>query len=186
MNSLEGNGNGVAAAPMNHSTPDQRNEDLESLKQQTEQLYKRLQEADSKVAQFQQKLQEVSQQAEAATTLAQSEQQDKQGILQQLWDVVASRDSLRGKLGNLTKQRNDLERQLNNVTQERDRLQHELKRMMENLVAANRSVESLEAEYDQDLTELANAYRAMNPAQRLALPPALKNLLDQIERDYWK
>lgn len=178
MNSLEHSGNGTTEDSLNHS-PGRPLEDLESLRQQTEQLYEQLSEADAK-------LNLVTQQAEEATRLAQREQHEKQGLLQQLWDAISSRDSLRGKLGNMTKQRNQLQRKLSQMTEDRNRLQQELQAIMGNLVSSNQAIAQLETEYDQDLTELANAYRAMNPAQRLSLPPALKNLLDQIEHDYWK
>lgn len=112
----------------------------------------------------------LRQEAEQTSALVRQEQQEKKGILQKLKDAIASRNSMRGRLGNMTAQRNKAHEQL--------------KVTMDKLGEANQQVGAIQQEYDQDMEEMAKAYQEMSPQQRSSLPLKLRRLLDQVARDY--
>jgi chromosome segregation ATPase len=133
------------------------------LNHQHEQLWQQIEEDSVGIAKLQQEVEQTS-------ALVRQEQQEKKGILQKLKDAIASRDSMRGRLGNMTAQRNKATEQL--------------KVTMDRLVEANQQVGAIQQEYDQDMEEMAKAYQEMSPEQRSSLPPKLRHLLNQVAKDY--
>jgi chromosome segregation ATPase len=133
------------------------------LNQQHNQLWQQIEEDNVEKLRLQQEVEQTS-------ALVRQEKQEKQGILQRLMDAIASRNSMRGRLGNMTAQRNKATEQL--------------KVTMDRLVEANQQVGALQQEYDQDMEEMAKAYQEMSPEQRSSLPPKLRHLLDQVAKDY--
>jgi hypothetical protein len=49
---------------------------------------------------------------------------------------------------------------------------------------AYQQVGALQTEYDQDMTELAQAYQTVSLEQRANFPEPLRTLLEQLEQDY--
>ncbi|MBW4513632.1 MAG: hypothetical protein KME11_00225 [Timaviella obliquedivisa GSE-PSE-MK23-08B] len=140
------------------------------LNQQHNQLWQQIEEKDVETLRLQQEVEQTS-------ALVRQEQQEKKGILHKLMeaiaskkDAIASRNSMRGRLGNMTAQRN--------------KAQEQLKLTMDKLVEANQQVSAIQQEYDQDMEEMAKAYQEMSPTQRSSLSPKLKHLLDQVAKDY--
>ncbi len=81
-----------------------------------------------------------------------------------------SRDSLRGKLANMTAQRN--------------RLLKAQKRNIEKLLEIKVQLDQIQEDFNQDMAELADAYKHTPLESRHLLPQKLKDLLDKIEEDY--
>lgn len=133
------------------------------LNQQHNQLWQQLEEKSVGIEKLQQDVEQTS-------ALVRQEQQEKKGILHKLMDAIASRNSMRGRLGNMTAQRNKATEQL--------------KVTMDKLVEANQQVGAIQQEYDQDMEEMAKAYQEMSPEQRSSLPSKLRHLLDQVAKDY--
>lgn len=133
------------------------------LNQQHNQLWQQIEEKNVDVEKLQQEVEQTS-------ALVRQEQQEKKGILYKLMDAIASRNSMRGRLGNMTAQRNKATEQL--------------KVTMDKLVEANQQVGAIQQEYDQDMEEMAKAYQEMSPEQRSSLPSKLRHLLDQVAKDY--
>jgi len=138
-------------------------EENDRLKHQHNQLWQQIEENSADVEKLQQEVEQTS-------ALVRKERQEKQGIIQKLMDAIASRNSMRGRLGNMTAQRNKATEQL--------------KVTMDKLVEAHQQIGAIQQEYDQDMEEMAKAYQEMSPAQRSALPSKLKHLLEQVAQDY--
>lgn len=138
-------------------------EENDRLKQQHGQLWQQIEESSADVEKLQQEVEQKS-------ALVRQGQQEKQGIIQKLMEAIASRNSMRGRLGNMTAQRNKATEQL--------------KVTMDNLVEANQQIGAIQQEYDQDMEEMAKAYQEMSPEQRDALPSKLRHLLAQVAKDY--
>ena len=145
-------------------------EENDRLNQQHNQLWQQIEEKNVGIEKLQQEVEQTS-------ALVRHEQQEKKGILHRLMDAIASRDdaiasrnSMRGRLGNMTAQRN--------------RAHEQLKVTMDRLVKANQQVDAIQQDYDQDMEEMATAYQEMSPQQRSSLPPKLRHLLDQVAKDY--
>jgi chromosome segregation ATPase len=138
-------------------------EENDRLNQQHEQLWQQIEESNVDVEKLQQEVEQTS-------ALVRQEQQEKQGIFHKLMDAIASRNSMRGRLGNMTAQRNKATEQL--------------KVTMDRLVEANQQVGAIQQEYDQDMEEMAKAYQEMSLEQRSSLPSKLRHLLDQVAKDY--
>ncbi|MBD2464905.1 hypothetical protein H6G89_28275 [Oscillatoria sp. FACHB-1407] len=113
---------------------------------------------------------ELQKAVEEATAIAHREQQEKQTLMQRLQDAIASRNSMRGRLGNMTAQRN--------------KMFQALKTNIDRLTEAHQRISQLQQEYDSDMAEFARVYREITPEQRRALPPKLRRLLEQVARDY--
>jgi len=138
-------------------------EENDRLNQQHNQLWQQIEEKSVGIEKLQQEVEQTS-------ALVRQEKQEKQGLFQKLKEAIASRNSMRGRLGNMTAQRNKATEQL--------------KVTMDRLVEANQQVGAIQQEYDHDMEEMAKAYQEMSPAQRSSLSPKLKHLLDQVAKDY--
>jgi chromosome segregation ATPase len=138
-------------------------EENDRLNQQHDQLWQQIEENSVEKLRLQQEVEQTS-------ALVRQEKQEKQGIFQKLMDAIASRNSMRGRLGNMTAQRNKATEQL--------------KVTMDRLVEANQQVGAIQQEYDQDMEEMAKAYQEMSLEQRSSLPSKLRHLLDQVAKDY--
>lgn len=140
------------------------------LNQQHNQLWQQIEEDNVGIEKLQQEIEQTSALVRQEKQEKQGLQQEKQGIIQKLMEAIASRNSMRGRLGNMTAQRNKATEQL--------------KVTMDRLVEANQQVGAIQQEYDQDMEEMAKAYQETSPEQRSSLPPKLRHLLDQVAKDY--
>lgn len=155
----------------------QRLQELESYKQQADQYWEQYLKAEDEAEKY-------KQEAEQASAVVRKKKQENRNLLQRLMDAIQSRNSMRGKLGNMTAQRNRALRQVEKLTGQNREVMLQLKSTTDKLGEVYQRVSSLEAEYDQDMTELAGAYQEMDWEQRAQLPPKLRQLLDQVEQDY--
>lgn len=145
-------------------------EENDRLNQQHERLWQQIDEDNVEKLRLQQEVEQTSALVRQEKKEKQGLQKENQGILQRLIDAIASRNSMRGRLGNMTAQRNKATEQL--------------KVTMDRLVEANQQVSAIQQEYDQDMEEMAKAYQETSPEQRSSLPPKLRHLLDQVAKDY--
>ena len=148
-----------------------------NLKQQVDHAWQQFEVVNIEREQLQSQQEELQSQQEElqriaaeATAIARREQHQNQGLMHKLQEAIASRNSMRGKLGNMTAQRN--------------KLYTALKTNVDRLTSAHQQVTRLQQEYDSDMAEFARVYLEMTPDQRRALPIKLRRLLEQVARDY--
>ncbi len=152
-------------------------EELANYKHQSDQLWTQLEDTESQNQQLQQE-------AEAASKLVRQERKKNEGLLQRLMNAIQSRNSMRGRLGNMTAQRNRALRQVEKLATQNREVFGQLKHTTDKLSEAYQQIGVLQADYEQDMTELAQAYREVDPKQLQQLPPKLRQLLEQINHDY--
>lgn len=152
-------------------------EELESRRKQVDDLWNQLEVSDAELAR-------QKQEAEKANTVTRKRKQENENLLQRLMNAVKSRNSMRGRLGNMTMQRNRALRQVETLTGQNREVMQQLKHTTDKLGEAYQQVGAIQTEYDQDMAELAQAYRNVSLEQRASLPKQLCTLLDQLEQDY--
>ncbi len=152
-------------------------EELEARRRQVEQLWNDLVQADEELA-------KQKKAVEQTTSQLKKQRHKNENLLQRLMSAIQSRNSMRGRLGNMTMQRNRALRQVEHLTEQYRTATQELKVATEQLGAAYQQVHTLEAEHDQDMTDIARAYQSVSLAQRAQLPEQFRQVLDQIEQDY--
>lgn len=177
MKNLNRKNHPVAPVVARHHALAQQLEELESRRRQVDDLWSQLETADAELVR-------QKQEAEKASTLARQRKQQNEGLLQRLMNAIKSRNSMRGRLGNMTMQRNRAIRQVEQLTCQNRTVMEQLKQTTDRLGEAYQQVGALQADFEQDMTELAQAYQAASLEQRAALPAALRSLLDQVEQDY--
>jgi len=155
----------------------QRMDELESRRKQVDELWYKLEAADVE-------LKNQQQAAEKASAKAIKHKQENENLLQRLMNAIKSRNSMRGRLGNMTMQRNRAIRQVETLTDQNREVMEQLKFTTDKLGEAYQQVGALQTEYDQDMTELAQAYEAVSLEQRANFPEPLRTLLEQLEQDY--
>lgn len=177
MKDLSRNSNHVTPSQGHHYSIAQKMEELEGYRKQADEFYDKFIQAEETAEKF--KLE-----AEQASKLAKKRKQKNQNLIQRLMDAVKSRNSMRGRLGNMTMQRNRALRQVEAITAQNREVMEQLKQTTDKLGESYQQLGSLQAEYVQDMTELAISYQEVAIETRAALPDNLRNLLDQIEQDY--
>ena len=91
---------------------------------------------------------------------------------------------MRGRLGNMTAQRNRVLRQVEELENQKQEIFQQLKTTTDKLGEAYQRIGVVQEEYEQDMTELAQAYREVDLKQCEQLPPKLRELLEQINDNY--
>lgn len=177
MKSLNRNQNGASPDQIHHYNLAQQMEELESRRQQVDTLWRDLAEADAELA-------KQKQAAEQASIQVKKQRRENANLLQRLMSAIQSRNSMRGRLGNMTMQRNRALRQVEHITEQYRTATQELKATTDRLGEAYQQTNRIQAEYDQDMTELARAYQEVSPEQRAHLPENFRQLLDQLEQDF--
>jgi chromosome segregation ATPase len=104
-------------------------EENDRLNQQHERLWQQIDEDNVEKLRLQQEVEQTSALVRQEKKEKQGLQKENQGILQRLIDAIASRNSMRGRLGNMTAQRNKATEQL--------------KVTMDRLVEANQQVSAI-------------------------------------------
>lgn len=177
MKNLDRSRNQVAPEYIQAHNQGRLREEKDNLKQQVEHAWQQLDAANSELGavnsereQLQSQQAELQRIAAEATAIARREQHQNQGLMHKLQEAIASRNSMRGKLGNMTAQRN--------------KLYTALKTNVDRLTTAHQQVTRLQQEYDSDMAEFARVYLEMTPDQQYALPIRLRLLLEQVARDY--
>lgn len=177
MKNLNRAQNSVPASLAHQHNLAQRMDELESRRKQVDDLWNKLEAADAELEN--QKLT-----AEKASAKAIKRKQENENLLQRLMTAITSRNSMRGRLGNMTMQRNRAIRQVEKLTGQNREIMEQLKLSTDKLGEVYQQVGALQTEYDQDMTELAQAYQAVSLDQRAQLPEQLRTLLEQLEREY--
>jgi hypothetical protein len=177
MKNLDRSKNQVSTTQAHSYNMAQKLQELESYKQQADQLWQQYLDAEDEKEKYKKEAEQVS-------AIVQTRQKENQNLLQRLLNAIKSRNSMRGKLGNMTAQRNRALRQVEKLTAQNREVMLQLKTTTDKLGEAYQQVGALQAEYDQDMLELAGAYQEMTWEQRATLPPKLRQLLDQLEREY--
>jgi len=177
MRNLERGRGQASATQVHHYNLAKNMEELESRRKQVDDLWNRLEAADQELAQQQQD-------AEKASAIARKRKRENENLLQRLMNAIKSRNSMRGRLGNMTMQRNRAIRQVEALTVQNRQVMGELKVTTDKLGEAYQQINAVQQEYNQDMTELAQAYQRVDFELRSRLPESLKVLLDQLEQDY--
>ena len=177
MKNLNRSQNQANPSQVHHHNLAKQAEELESRRQQVDQLWNDLVQADEELA----KQKKV---VEQTTSQIKKQRHKNENLLQRLMSAIQSRNSMRGRLGNMTMQRNRALRQVEQLTERYRTATQELKTATEQLGSAYQQVHKVETEYDQDMTEIACAYQAVSLEQRAQLPDQFRQVLDQIEQDY--
>jgi DNA repair exonuclease SbcCD ATPase subunit len=167
----------VPTTLVHHHNLAQQMEELESRRQQVDELWGQLEAADAELI-------KQKQEAEQASKVARQRKKENENLLQRLMNAIKSRNSMRGRLGNMTMQRNRAIRQVEKLTAQNREVMEQLKLTTDKLGEAYQQINTVQTEYDQDMTELARAYQDVSLEQRANLPEALRTLLDQLEQDY--
>ncbi|MDX2216332.1 MAG: hypothetical protein SFY66_23915 [Oculatellaceae cyanobacterium bins.114] len=163
MKNLDRNRNQVSSQHVEYFKQGRLHQENEDLRKQVDHAWQQFEAVNAQGEELQKTVEEV-------TAIAHREQQEKQSLMHKLQDAIASRNSMRGRLGNMTAQRN--------------KLFEALKTNIDRLTDAHQKINQLQQEYDSDLAEFARVYLEMTPEQRRALPPKLRRLLEQVARDY--
>lgn len=169
----------------NQASPDQikayklgqLQQQVESYEQERIQLWNQFEEIEFEKDAIQKDLEETY-------SIALQEREKSKGLLQRLMSAVESRDSMRGRLGNMTAQRNRVLRQVEELESQKQEIFQQLKTTTDKLGEAYQQIGVVQEEYEQDMTELAQAYREVAPEQCEQLPPKLRELLEQINDNY--
>lgn len=177
MKNLNRTQNSVPASLAHQHNLTQRMDELESRRQQVDDLWNKLEAADVELA-------NQKQAAEQASAKAIKRKRENENLLQRLMTAIKSRNSMRGRLGNMTMQRNRAIRQVEKLTGQNREVMEQLKLTTDKLGEVYQQVGTLQTEYDQDMTELARAYQEVSLEQRANLPQPLRTLLEQLAQDY--
>lgn len=145
-------------------------EENASLREQVDLAWQQFEIVNAQTEELRSRQEALQQTAQEATAIVQREQRENLKLTQKLQEAIASRNSMRGRLGNMTAQRN--------------KLYEALKTTINRLTEANQRVTRLQQEYDSDMAEFARVYLEMTPDQQQALPVRLRRLLQQVARDY--
>ncbi len=155
----------------------QRLQELESYKQQADELWQKCQEVEEQAEKF-------KQEAETSSAMTHAKEKENRNLLQRLMDAIQSRDSMRGRLGNMTSQRNRAVRKVEDLTGQYREATLQLKATMDKLGESYQQLDTVRQEQVEDMTEFATAYQKVSPEVRSMLPEALKELLEQVEQDF--
>jgi chromosome segregation ATPase len=177
MKNLNRSQNQALPAQVHHHNWAKQAEELASRRQQVDQLWNDLVQADEELA-------KQKKAVEQTTSQLKKQRHKNENLLQRLMSAIQSRNSMRGRLGNMTMQRNRALKQVERLTEQYRTATQELKTTTEKLGEAYQQVHKVEAEYDQDMTDIAHAYQLVSLAQRAQLPEQFRQILDQIEQDY--
>ncbi|MGF1571029.1 MAG: hypothetical protein ACFCVD_23630 [Nodosilinea sp.] len=177
MRNLDRSRHQASAAHVHQFNLAKQQEELESRRQQVDDLWNQLNASDIELA-------NQKEAAEKSAALARKRKQENENLLQRLMNAIQSRNSMRGRLGNMTMQRNRAIRQVETLTAQNREVMTELKHTTDKLGEAYQQVGALQVDYEQDMAELAQAYQHVDLKQRAHLPEKLKSLLDQMEQDY--
>lgn len=177
MKNLNRSQNQALPSQVHHHNWAKQAEELESRRKQVDDLYDELTQADEELA-------KQKKAVEQTTSQLKKQRHKNENLWQRLMSAIQSRNSMRGRLGNMTMQRNRALKQVEHLTDQYRTATQELKTATEQLGAAYQQVHKVEAEYDQDMTEIARAYQGVSLAQRAQLPDQFRQVLDQIEQDY--
>jgi chromosome segregation ATPase len=155
----------------------QRLQDLESYKQQADELWQKYLEAEEQAEKF-------KQESASSAAVTRKKENENKNLLQRLLDAIQSRNSMRGRLGNMTAQRNRALRQVEKLTGQYREATVQLKAGMDKLGESYQQLDVVRQEQVKDMTEFAIAYQKVSPEVRAMLPAELEELLDQVEQDY--
>ncbi|WP_198807706.1 hypothetical protein [Leptolyngbya sp. BL0902] len=155
----------------------QADEEIERQKQAVEQVHLQLTQADEEITRQKQAFEEAS-------LKLKEQHHHNQQLLQRLKTAIQSRNSMRGRLGNIVRQHNRVLQQVNQLMDRYKTAMQNLKTTTEQLGKAYQKIHAVEAEYDQDMTEIARAYQDVSFEQRAQLPEQLRQILEKIEQDY--
>lgn len=184
MKNLDRSKASVSATQAHYHNQGRRQEELESYRKQSDDLWNQLQEADREIEQQKQAAALAKQEAKQAAALASKRKRENENLFQRLMGAIQSRNSMRGRLGNMTMQRNRAMQQAEKLAEKNRVVMQKLKDATDRLGESFQQMNQLEADYARDKTELAQAYQAMSFEQRASLPDPLRQLLDQLEQDY--
>lgn len=184
MKNLDRSKASVSATQAHYHNQGRRQEELESYRKQSDDLWNQLQEADREIEQQKQAAALAKQEAKKTAALASKRKRENENLFQRLMGAIQSRNSMRGRLGNMTMQRNRAMQQAESLAEQNRVVMQELKEVTDRLGASFQQMNQLQADYAEDMTELAQAYQTMPLDQRASLPPSLKQLLDQLEQDF--
>lgn len=169
----------------NQASPDQiKAYKLGQLQQKVETYEKERSQLWNQVEEIESQKDAIQRDLEESCSLALQEREKNKGLLQRLMSAIESRDSMRGRLGNMTAQRNRVMRQVEELETQKQEIFQQLKTTTDKLGEAYQRIGVVQEEYEQDMTELAQAYREIAPEQCEQLPPKLRQILDQINDDY--
>lgn len=184
MKNLDRNHNQATSQQINAYQRGQLQQKLESYKQQNDQYWQQLEEQGQQLEEKGAQIENLQQEVEETFEIARQEQKKNEGLLQRLMDAIQSRNSMRGRLGNMTAQRNRALQQVEMLAAQNQEFFQQQKDITDKLGKAYQQIGGLQEEYDQDMTELARAYREASPGQRQLLPLKLRQMLDQIDENY--
>lgn len=185
MKNLNRNQNQVTTQQVGAYQQGKLRQELESYKQQSDQLWQQIEEKDQQIEEKGSQVESLQKEVEETSEIVSQERTKSEGLLQRLMNAIQSRNSMRGKLGSATARLNRTLQQVETLGVQKQEVFEQLKNTTDKLGEAYQQISSLHEEYDQDMTALAQAYRIMTPEQRETLPAELRQLLDQIDENYW-